>query len=294
MRWAAFSLVFFLMLLAKVLTGQDVIVTLAGDSIYGQVVETNDQFVYYRTIYTKRGKVEVIARKQVAELLTDQTQDRRRPAEKEVLDPYDRFSFFGGGGVSWLSINRLEDSDEFDGYYRSLQWGRWFGFGASYMIDRNLGVGFLLSRSQYGSDEVGVQAQNGALTGVMREDITIDYAAANLIYRLRTDRSGSGVTLSGGIGLTRYQNEMEIFYPFHLEGYDVGLHARGIYRLCISPGIYLPIELGVRGITVGTIDIAPDESVPEDLRNPLRNYIGSTHPANIARLEVGVGLEISF
>lgn len=294
MRWFILILLSGFIFLPNKTIAQNVIMTIAGDSIACQVVETNDRFIYYRTAATKRGKVEVISRKQVSGIYASMGEVSTTVMEKDPKEQFERWSFFGSGGLSWLAINRLEDSDDFDDYYQSLQWGRWYGFGASYMLDRTLGIGVLFNRSRFGSDEVGVQAQNGALIGVLREDVTIDYAAINLIYRLKSDHSGSGLTLSGGIGITRYRNDMEFFYPFYLEGQDVGIHARGIYRLSISPGICIPIELGVRGITVGTINITPDNAVPDNLRNPLRNYISSSHPANIGRVEVGVGLEISF
>jgi len=274
-------------------SAQDVIVTIKNDSIACKVVQKDDMFVYYRTASTKRGISQLISRREVKEILTDV-----RPADPKVfrrrevlLD--ERFRFVVKGGYSLLISTNDFNSDEFDTYYEERNSGYWYAFDAVYMFEENFGAGLTAGVSRYGN-RVLIRDANSGLTGRLSDDITVQYIGINFIADLTSNRSNSGLTLSGGLGVTKYKNDFELFFPFEVRGFDFGMHLNGAYRLSVAPGVFVPIELGFRGFSVNNINYTTPSSTPPDMEESIGRFIRGNLPAEVFRIEVGVGLIVVF
>lgn len=285
--------VFFLCLPAR-LAAQHIIVTLSSDSIRCKIIGEDERFTYYRTARTKPGEREVISNRQIARILdTDEIVTRQR--NRIFGLNWRNFRFGGYGGLSLLLVQDLVQGTDgsLDEYYRDRNFGFWYAFDATYMIDESFGIGAYASFSQYGNS-VRIIDQNSGMTGRLRDDIRIGYFAAQFTADFLNDPSGSGLSVQGGVGIIRYTNNFELFAPFDISGFGFGLHLGASYRLAISPGVMVPVFIGIRGFSVSNMQLSPPEDAPDDVINGVSALIRSGWPTDITRVEAGLGLIISF
>lgn len=285
--------VLFLCLPAK-LAGQHIIVTLNNDSILCAIVGDDERFTYYRTERTKPGDRELISNREIARILET---DRLINGQRNGIFALDwrNFRFGGYGGLSVLLVSDLVQGADgsLDEYYRDRNFGFWYAFDVSYMLDESFGIGAYAAFSRY-SNSVNIRSQNSGMTGKLSDDIRIGYFAAQFTADFLNDASGSGLSVQGGVGIIQYTNNFELFAPFDISGFGFGLHLGGSYRLAISPGVMIPVFVGIRGFSVSNMELSPPEDAPDDLINSVSALIRSGWPTDITRVEFGLGLIVSF
>jgi hypothetical protein len=272
---------------------QDVIVTIKNDSIECKVVEKADMFIYYRTSSTKRGSKEIISRNEVSELLIGINPVDPKAYKQQMVPINNRFRIGVKGGFSLLVATNEFDSDDFDEYYQERNEGYWYMFDLIYMFQESVGAGITAGVSRY-SNSVDIRDANSGMTGVLSDDMMVQYYAINFVADLTSNRSQSGLTISGGLGLTHYKNDFELFFPFKVRGFDLGLHLNGAYRLSVAPGVFIPIELGIRGFSVNNVSYNTPSSTPPEMEESIGRLIRENLPVEVFRIELGVGLLITL
>lgn len=288
-----FAVIFLLLIPAKFM-GQSIIVTLRQDSVHCNITGSDERFTYYETAYTKRGKQEVISNREIAEILdTDRPVIRQRPGMISLN--WSKFRFGGYGGLSlFLASDLVQGSDgSLEEYYRDRNLGYRYAFDVVYMLDESFGLGMYAGFSRYGNS-VNIIDQNSGMTGRLKDDIRIGYFAAQFTADFLNEPSGSGLSVAGGVGLVRYSNDFELFAPFDITGFGFGLHLGMSYRLVISPGVMIPLFLGIKGFSVSNMDLTPPRDAPDDVINGVTALIRSGWPTDVTRVEFGTGLIISF
>jgi len=274
-------------------SAQDVIVTIQNDSISCLITETADMFIYYRTSSTKRGATDIISRKQVKEVIRGIHPPDPEISKKDSPLFEERFRFGFKGGYSQLVATADLDDGEFDDYYTERNGGFWYAADAVYMFEENFGAGVTICFSRY-SNSVMIRDLNSGLTGRLADDMTVRYFGINFVTDLTSNRSRSGVMLSGGLGVTHFTNDFELFYPFKIRGFDFGMHLNCAYRLSVSPGVYIPIEVGLRGFSVNNVTYSTPSTTPPEMEESIGRFIRENLPAEVFRIETGIGLLITF
>lgn len=250
-------------------------------------------FIYYRTSSTKRGSVEIISQREVKDLLMGVSPVNTKVSRPHETTLIERFRIGVKGGYSLLVATNDFDSDELEEYYLDRNLGYWYMFDAVYMFRETVGAGIIVGVSRYGNS-VGVRDANSGMTGRLSDDITLRYFAINFSADLTSNRSESGLSLNGGLGLTQYKNNFELFFPFDVRGFDFGMHLNGTYRLSVAPGVFIPFEMGIRGFSVNNINYTTPSSTPPEMEEAIGRLIRENLPVEVFRIEVGVGLVVMF
>jgi len=287
-----YNIALFLMLpVAQSLCAQDLIITISQDSVHCRVEKTTDTFIYYRTRKTKRSSMEIIARKEVIELIYNFEQDDIPDAK---IREYARFQIYGGfTGSRLLSEIPRNLPNEFSEYLNGLKWGIGYSGGVNFMISKSAGVGMLFSQTEF-NNSVDVMQVGTGITGILSDDIRLSYLGASFVYSGSVSNSETFFQLNVGLGYLWYLNEARTIYPYSVESTSIGGHLQGSVNFSLGSDIYIPLQLGIKGFSVPTLTASFNEGVPDEYREAIRFELMNNEPAMLMRLELSVGLLISF
>ncbi len=273
---------------------QDLIITIAGDTLKGKIQQTNDHFVFYRTQKTKRAEVEVISRKEVRETIYGAYDVTFRESNNFVRAKRDgAFSVWGGGGFSRILESDIEVVDDFNDYYNRLKSGYWIGGGVSFFPSNELGFGALYSTANF-SNSVEVQQLTSGRVGTLADNINLQYFGANLALRLQGDEDWYVIMLNVGPGLSMYRNDAALFFGYLIQSNALGIHFNGEFGALLGQGMYVGAQIGFKGISHSTYTFTPAADMPADFEKGLRGEVEDSLPFSVFRLDIGVTFTISF
>jgi len=290
-------LVVFLAILAgsNVLSAQDLIITVQNDTIHCKIQDTDDRFVYYITPRTKRHEYELISRREVRELMYDAESADPRVEKHKAPDPnaYEKVQIWGGLGLSRLISINSDIPEDFKDYDNRLRFGVYFQGGANFFVRENLGFGLIYEQSNY-SNSVNVINTNTLATGVLSDNIRVQYLGANVAVRLELSDMSSFIQVNGGIGNTRYENNATVIHPLKIVGSGAGGHLDATYHLSMGLGIYILLSVGIKGIAVQNLELEfGDGFTPEEIDAYTAEYLRNPS-LGVGRLELGFGFAIAF
>lgn len=308
---------FFLFLAATILCGdslraQDLIVTIQGDSLNVKIQKETDQFLYYRTVKSKKGDF-VISRKEVSDFkfnffLAEGEQGHTTQPDEEPKSVFtqkrDRFQLWGnGGGAYYLAFTDQEDEAIKD-YYNKLRWGYSFGLGANFFFTNRFGVGASFEQSAFSNTfdgTVGVtftlpSGMDTLLIGSLSDDITLRHIGVNFLMRFPFERTGSAIQLSFGLGYNTFENKASVVKGFEYEGNSIGLSINGEYQIALGGGLFLPIKLGLTNVSFVNMKVTTSPDMPPELAEFITREFENDeeNPQSGSRIALTLGLLYAF
>lgn len=288
-----FFLISIISLLALPLLGQDIIVRITGDTLHVNIESTNESFVYYRSVDTKRGTVDVISKKEIAEILykfENPSAELRRRNNLEART-YEMMQFWVAFSGYHLPSSEIVDPN-FKEYYEKLKWGIGFNTGYNYFFIKQLGVGLIYSNSRF-RNSLTLNFNTG-LSGNVSDDLKLQYIGVGVVTRFSFGNSDSNFLLGAGVGMNYYFNEAEVVYAYSLKAKGVGLHVDTTINLSLGGGLYVPLKLSYFGNTVNDFAVMPEADMPNDLKRELEAIVKSSDSFSVTRFSLSAGLLFAF
>ncbi|NEN25579.1 hypothetical protein G3O08_18970 [Cryomorpha ignava] len=289
-----FFLIGITLLITFPLLGQDIIVRITGDTLHVKVESTNDSFVYYKSVDTKNGSVDVISKKEIAEILykfEDPSAELRRLSNKE-LRTYELMQFWVAFSGYYLPNSGISDND-FKEYYQKLEWGTGLNAGVNYYFNQQLGIGMMYSKARF-KNSVPVSIRNSTISGNLSDDLTLHYLGASVVVRFALGSSNSNFFLGAGPGINYYFNDAEVVYAYNLKANGIGFHVDTAVNLNLGGGLYMPIKLTYMGNTVGDFTLKPQADMPDDIKRELELSLQSSDSFSVTRFSLSAGLLFAF
>jgi len=275
---------------------QDLIVKLNGDSLHCKIDDANERFIYYITSKTKKGKRLVISRKEVVSVLYNYEEADPKSIKSTEAREYEVFQAYGmamGSRLIQYESVRFGDFLDFDNYDDELRWGTsGLTFGMNYFVDAEYGFGLLYSKNTY-ENSLDVRDLVTGVTGKLSDQIDLNYFGANLAYRLSGGQTGTFFQVNVGIGYCTYRNDASVIYRYDVSGGSIGLHLMGMANFSLGYGLYIPVQLGVKGFNISQLEVSFHEGTPDEVSIPITREIEAMS-FNVARLELSVGLMFAF
>ncbi len=293
--WSKFwvIVIFFSLGQLNFLSAQDAIITIHGDTIFAKVLEKNGMFIYYYKAEKRKGDRKVISQKEVAEVIPNFYNVDENHFKYVQKSSFDCFFISGKGGYSRLLTPTLSFESLEEEYNGGLLSGLWYSIEVGMMIRDNFGVGLVAARAQH-SNEIRIIDNVSGRQGVLADDITVDYYGVNAVMLFAQSQSGSQFSIHLGFGVNRYHNDFELFFPFQLSGYALGVQVTGAYEWSLGPGLRIPLYAGFRGFQIVNLDVQATGSSQDPFVGEIRQTIESGAPFDLRRIELGAGLIISF
>jgi hypothetical protein len=215
----------------QVLSAQDRIITVKGDTIFCRIVSMSDNhIVYEQHAGEKQVSGKIIQLSEVAEYF-------RAPVTKSYDEIYISrtpehpwlFSLsLGGGHMPWLLENVEEESA---GKYKNFSNGLTLNATVHYLITNNIGFGvqysFFTSKIK-NNDPAMISSFPLYTSSDTRERQYINYAGLSVIFRQFLDNKRKfsfSETLGGGLLLYRAEEQSKMFMPY----YDSGIYQQNYY-----------------------------------------------------------------
>jgi len=281
----------FLTFASNLLSGQDLIVTIFNDSIHCKIDQVNDTFVYFRTRKTKRNSSDVISRKEIADLIYNFDQGSLRASKQRnyrIISIYGEFT-----GSRLLSEIPRDLPNEFSEYLNGLKWGLGFSAGVNFMFSESMGLGLTFSQTDF-ENSVDVMQVGTGVAGTLSDDIRLTYMGLGLVYSGSPGKSKSFFQVNAGLGYLWYLNRGYTIYPFTVKSASLGGHIITSINFDLGSGIYLPVGLGLKGFTSRSMEVSFPEELPDEFREGITREVQNNDPAAVIRLELNIGLLISF
>jgi hypothetical protein len=273
------------------LKSQDLIITIFQDSIHCRVDKTTDAFIYYRTRKTKRNTSDIISRKEVLEVIYN-FEDQYIPTSK--LREYDLFEVYGTfTGSRLLSEIPRSLPNEFSEYLDQLKWGIGFSAGLNFNFARNYGIGFLFTQTEF-NNSVDVMQVGTSVTGTLSDEIRMTYLGLGFVLSGDAENAQTVFQLNVGLGYLLYLNEARTIYPYRVQGNSLGGHLLGSANFSLGSGVFIPVQFGLKGFSVSSLDLSFPSDLPDEFREGISLEVMSNEPINVLRLELSIGLLISF
>lgn len=269
--------------------GQDVIITILGDSIHCKVDRADERFTYYRTTKTRRGATELISNR---EIRTINYQVSTQNAKLRVKSDSERFiksvQIYADGGFS-----RLLSNDEVPEFYRNydnnLRSGYSVSGGVNILFSNVIGAGVVIGQSSFSN------IFNITGVGTLSDDIKMAYYGVNLALRFYTSEiQNFSLQFDLGLGLATYENDAKIIHSVGLSGQSLGGHAGLSFQLDLGHGFYIPATARFRGFSVGDITVSPGEDYPVEEIHDLLLDVSDSEPFSMYRFELVAGLLFTF
>ena len=289
-----FVLIVFAILICGSLDAQDIIVRITGDTLHVKVDSQNDTFVYYISHDSKRGELDVISRKEIAQVIYnfESPNDQLRRKSNAKLRDYQFIQVYGQF-LGYYSKNDEIPKGDLEEYYTDLQYGAGYKVGANYFFTKQIGVGLTYALSKF-SNSVPVTYPPTGAYGKLSDNLRINYFGASAEFRFNLGSWDTNFSISVGAGMNYYRNEAKVIYGYELKANDFGFQASGSFNLSLGGGLYLPITLGYIGNTVGNFSLKMDANMPDEFKESLEMSTSEGNSLGVGRIFVGVGLSFAF
>lgn len=203
------------------------------------------------------------------------------PVEEQKTD-YQclRFNAFGGWSALTSGLESLVSND-YNNYKEDLESGYHLGVDAGYYFNKMMGFGvnYHYFKTENALDDVTV----GALTGNMKDAISIHYVGPYISCRLLSPSSRNMAYLNLGIGYLNYRDEAEFTNKYSITGETVGASVGLGYDVAVSNNIAIGFELFYVAGTLTEYDMH-DGTTTTTVKLDEDNY------AHLNRLDLSIGL----
>ncbi|MCZ4407464.1 hypothetical protein O3Q51_01490 [Cryomorphaceae bacterium 1068] len=295
----AFFLFVFFGLSAFSAKGQDLIIRIYGDTIHSKIDREDERFIYYRTERTSRGETEVIARKEVREILYGiDTSIKTKIPPKKFEKGYKSFQVSVHAGYSRILSTDDLYGDDFESVYDEMRNGFFVDARANYFFNKGIGLGVLYSTSGYQTDSdipVLVSLPSGTdLIGELSHDRTLNYYALNLAFRINQS-STVNFQIDVGMGLLTFEDQGDFIGAYNLTSSALGGHLSASFQLGLGEGFYLPAFFSLKGFSLSSFELNPSSEMNPELALGLQSLYDNLEGGITAgRLQLGLGLGFSF
>jgi hypothetical protein len=280
-------------------SAQDLIVRIYGDTLNAKIDKEDTRFIYYRTAETRRGEMEIIARKEVKEILYDFIQVkenrfvRRKPKKKHEI-----FQVIAHAGYSYILNTDDLYGEDFESVYREMRDGPFLDVRANYFLSADLGLGLLVSRSEYGMDEdipILVELSDGTeLTGDLSHSRELNYYAFNLAFTVQSSHNFK-LQIDVGAGALYFRDNSTFINDYTLESTALGGHISAGFHLVLGEGFYLPAVVSIKGFSLSNFDLATPSEMNEEVARGLQSiYDNLNNGISAGRIQLGLGLGFAF
>lgn len=302
LRFAMFLSAIFLSVMVN---GQDIIVRISGDTLFVKIDSNNDSFYYYFDNNRKKNDLQVISRKEVAEVIYGFNTDYTPSMRYRAKSGRDYEMIHVGLQYAGYFLDLSSSSDAQSGlkeYYDKLRFGSGLLAYVDVFFNKSFGVGGVYSMSKFHNSalvEVTYHPSDPleppiVMQGDLADNMRFNYYGVGGVFRHRLGDSQSDILITAGIGLHTYQNEGKLIYDYELKGHGLGFHIAGHFNLGLGDGIYLPVSLGYMGRTVQNLSVSYHEEMPDILRMGFEATTTKTAKISVDRIFIGVGLSLSF
>ena len=280
-------------LVCSVACGQDIIIRVTGDTMHVNVDSSNETFLYYTSASTKRGELDIISRKEVAEILynVENAKGKQRQVNRREARTYELIQVYLSYQGCYLPNSAIPEG-EFKDYYTALQYGSGLRGGLNFYFNEFIGVGATYSTSSY-KNSVPVQLISTGAQGNLSDDIRIKYFGMGAVFKINMGDKKTNFTAEAGAGMNFFNNEAESVYGYNLKGQGLGIHLSGAFNINLGGGLYLPLKVGYIGNFVGNLSLETSSNMPLELKNDLENAIENQN-ISVSRLSIGVGFLFAF
>lgn len=292
------------------LHGQDLVVTIQGDSLNVKIQKDTDQFIYYRTPNSKRGDF-VISKKEVTDFVygfylndnEDYTPSNSGPDEVSELyeEKKQRFQIWGTGGFGYyLAFPDENAQDAEKEYFKQLRKGYTFGLGANVFFTERYGVGAVYEQSAFSHTFDGfveVVLPDTSFIGGYADDIEMRHIGLSFIMRFAFKRNTSALQLSAGLGYSSYVNDATLVGDFKYEGSTLGIALSAEYQIGLGGNLYLPFKIGLNNVAFTQMKVTLSDGMPEELGQGLKDYYENgllEEPLTGSRFSATIGLLFAF
>ncbi len=278
---------------------QDLIIRIYGDTIHSKIDKEDERFIYYRTESTGRGETEVIARKEVREILYGiDTSTKRKIAPKKFEKEYESFQVSVHAGYSRLLKADDLYGEDFESVYDEMRGGVFVDARANFFFNEGVGLGVLYSNSSYQTDSevpVLVSLPSGTdLIGELSHDRTLNYYALNLAFRIQQS-SNFSFQIDVGMGLLTFEDKGEFIGAYTLTSSSLGGHISAGFQLGLGEGFYLPAFISLKGFSLSSFELDPSSEMNPELALGLQSLYDNLEGGITAgRIQFGIGLGFAF
>jgi hypothetical protein len=201
-----FILILILTMLSISSKGQDLIITILGDSVKCRIIDIGADYIVIEDEDEQR---QFIQRRRVAKIDYDfYSKEHKIPPPKTDWATI-RACFDGGFS---LLTGKVKDTpiDEQRDYYKKLKTGWIFGVSGAYFIKEYLGFGlkYSIMKSWKKADNLTKNVMNGLLlTGTFKSNVSIHYIGPEVVLRYYLPDTKFCFLLDFGMGYIRYANK---------------------------------------------------------------------------------------
>jgi hypothetical protein len=282
-----FFLIFFLPLCAK---AQDLIVTAKGDSINCKITDIKPDFIHFTFKYENEIRNTLLP---VSEIRTYKKNYYAIAAVppgkvKSVGGDYYHWRISGHGGWSYMTAKISSDVPaDFRNYVKELKSGYHFGADASYFVSPSIGIGIEYSAFKTSNELDNIWTQDTVThlvrSGVMRDDITIQFAGPALMTRFGGSKKKTQVIMDFAIGWMGYHNNAKLIDKYTITGNTAGLLLGLIVDVKLSDELSLPLAFHM-------ISGSMSEYTISNGVNSTTIKLEQGHYDSISRLDLSIGL----
>jgi len=279
--------------------GQDLIIRIYGDTIYAKIDQEDERFIYYRTKDTNRSESEIIARKEVREIIYGAVgYDGKKIAAKKLGKDYETLQLSVRAGYSFILKTDDLYGDDFETVYDEMRGGVFLDARVNYFINRDIGLGVLYSSSRYQTNSsvpIIVSLPSGTdLTGELLHNRHLHYYAFNVAFRIQQS-STMNFQIEVGLGLLTFEDQAKFIGDYKLTSSSVGGHLSASLHLELGEGFYLPAVISLKGFSLSTFDLEASANMNPELVLGLESLYNNLEGGiTTNRVQLGLGLGFAF
>ncbi|REJ82890.1 MAG: hypothetical protein DWQ44_01875 [Bacteroidetes bacterium] len=268
---------------------QDLIVNSAGDSLNCKIIRIKDKHIFFSFSSNNEVKQGIIQLQQVryyqegfypnSEIIFS------RPFLGESNYKF-RIGAYGGWSYLLARINENINSDLLS-YMKDLKSG--YHYGADFTVFKSENIGFggkysMFRTSNQLENVYVVSTTNGQIrTGILRDDIRIQYFGPAICTRLNTSNPNANVLLDFSLGYMTYKNNATLIEDFTLQSDALGLMWNVGIDKPIDENLVLGIFLAFKFGALRYYDY-------QDQNQIRRIELDEDNYENITRIDLSIGL----
>lgn len=269
---------------------QDLIVTIAGDSINCKITDTRANNIYFTFSHEGEIRNTLLPVSQVIYHQVDYYTTSEVPKEKlEGYKDYPMFRIAVNGGPSFMT-GKISDQvpSDFRDYIKELKSGLHFSADASFFVNETIGFGgkYSVFKSSNSLDNIYIEDDLGQIIqGEMSDDIKLTFIGPTFSIRALNYNKKNAFLFSVAIGYMDYVNDKVLINSFKMTGNTVGFGFDIGYDIGVSK--YLAL-----GFQVSLLAGALSEYTFSDGTNTQTFKLQEGEYENISRFDLSIGLRL--
>lgn len=196
---------------------------------------------YFNTSQATSNDQIIISRTEPEEKYVNKNEDLLKG--KELIQ---RFRIAADAGYGRFTAPTNPNNPDFlKDYYNDLKSGTHFALGVNYFTRKKWGFGlkYSLFKTANEFENIVLFYPDGTYDqGLLRDDITVNYIGASILYRFLGKNKVSGLYIEVSVGKTFYQNNSVLVYNYNMKGnrmsfgYGIGYDFKVTSYLAIGVG----------------------------------------------------------